>query len=636
MLKSIPSKGFLLITLLQFFFIKDCFSSNVPSNEHRARENEYDLNFYFLDLSIQDTTNLISGNVMIRGYSLVNHLDTFSVELDTTFTIDSVIANLNGTNYRAARVARSATELNILLPFTVLNGQYTEVRIFYHGIPTLTDSVTQSSFFTTPGQKYSISEPYYSYMWFPCKQVLTDKADSSWFFLTTDTSCRGISNGLLSNVSHISSTQCRWEWKSHYPIAFYLISFATGKFNIETDYWHPPGRTDSMQLQLYDNYLSIDTQVFDILNLYSRLFGLYPFYNEKLGLIYVNGLPGEGMENQTAIILGGYGYNMLSHEIAHHWFGDNVTCASFKDVMINEGFATWCESINAEFSGGGDSARIAYCNLYEQSALTLCGSGYSPADTTSKGGVFGPINLYYDKNAMLINSLRFVVNNDSLFFLGIRNFQTQFHGANAYGRDLRDAMENTTGIDLTDFFNQWYYGYGYPSFGIRWNQVGNRLMLQVTEIASCDSTPLFKTPLELKLVCFPSDTIIKVDITQNISSFNVPISGTFYRALVDPNQWVLDRKAILPIHDTTLIIASVDEVSQNKFSIYPNPTSQYLNILSSTENKPFDVTMYDSRGAIVFKGRNITSGKINLPYLEDGVYIFQINESEFFKVIILN
>ena len=622
------------ISSLSLFYSQQSFAGSVPSNAHRVRENEYDVNFYFLDLNIEDTSASISGNVMIRGYSLVSNLDTFAVELDNTLTIDSVVADLNGASFQLAAVARNGTEINVILPFSASNGQYVEVRIYYHGNPTPSNNFPVSGFFTGTNQKFSASPPYNSYTWFPCKQVLTDKADSSWFFITTDTSSRGISNGLLTNVTPVSPVKNRWEWKSHHPIAFYLISFVAGKYTETIQYFHPTGRTDSMQIQYYNYTPPTDTLVPSILQVYTNLFGPYPFYDEKFGI--AEGNLGGGMENQTIVTLGVGGVE--AHETSHQWFGDNVTCASWRDVMVNEGFARWCESVYPEFSGGGSTARINVCNAYETSVLSNpSSSGYSPADTTSVIGVFVNSAVYYDKNAMMINSLRFEVNNDSLFFLGLRNYQNQFRGSNAYGSDVRDIMENTTGIDLTDFFNQWYYGFGFPTFNITRNQVGNELMLKIIETTSSVNTPLFKTSLELKVRSTAGDTTIRVFIGADTSTFNISIGGTDTSLIVDPNQWIPNGHGTIQ-KDTSLFVSSIVEITKtHNFSVYPNPATEWLNISSNTEfNQPVPMALYNALGQLIYSTQTLPGKQIPLPKLANGLYILQINHSETFKVVISN
>lgn len=612
-------------------------NGTVPSNAHRARENEYDVNFYFLDLDIEKSSTSISGNVMIQAKSLVSSLDSFAVELDNTLTIDSAQASVNGGSFQTATVARSGTEINIILPTAATLNQQAKVRIYYHGAPTASGGFPISGFFSSASGKFSASPPYNSYTWFPCKQVLPDKADSSWFFITTDTSCRGVSNGLLTNVTNIGSNKKRWEWKSNYPIDFYLISFAIGAFNKTTQYFHPIGRTDSMVVEYY-NYTPSGNTVLNILQVYSNLFGLYPFYNEKFGFATVN-LQG-GMENQTLVSIGVGGVE--AHETCHQWFGDNVTCGSWNDVMLNEGFARWSESLYPEFQSGTSvpANRIPVCDGYELSVLSHPNSsGYGPADTSSVFGVFGTASVYYDKNAMMINSLRFHINNDSLFFAGLHNYQTQFGGKTALGSDLRDVMQATSGVPLTDFFDQWYYGFGFPTFNVNWNQEHNQVGLKVTESTSSTSTPLFKTPLEITFKRTQGDTTVRIFVSSNLSNFTIPCGGTVTGLAIDTNQWIPNGAGAI-LQDTSIhIVSSITEIERNDvdYSVYPNPANQIVNIYS-TQNTGTEIEaeLYNTVGQLVQQHKVEPNGQLLLPKVESGIYMLRLNHSKVFRLMIGN
>ena len=538
-------------------------------------DTHYDVQFYFLDLDIEAGTASIAGNVLIRATAMVSSLDTFGVELDTPLIVDSAKAGLNGSTLTTAAVARNGTNVYILLPFTATMSQTVEVRIFYHGIP-MPCTTYNSGFWMGTGHKFSASPPYNSSSWFPCKQDLTDKADSSWFFITTDSASQAMANGLLTNTVPVAWHKKRWEWKSHHAIDFYLISFVVGNFTESIQYFHPAGRTDSMPVCYY-NYTPVGNEVLNVLQVFSNLFGLYPFYDEKLGIATVN-LSG-GIENQTMIAMGNNGVE--PHEIMHQWFGDNVTCGSWNDVLLNEGFARWGESIYSEFtSSNPDSARIAYCNNYETAGLGYpVGSVYGPADTNTIIGVFGNYALYYNKAAMVINSLRFEFNNDSLFFLGLRNYQNQWKGKAAVGKDLQAVMEATSGKNLHNFFDQWYYGAGFPTFNTAWNQSNNQLMLDIGETTSSVSTPFFETSLEIKAKRAIGDTVFRVFISQNVSDFNIACTGTVTSIVIDPHQWICNKVGTIT-YDTTLYISGIEEVEtgNEQYKIYPNPASAYVTI----------------------------------------------------------
>ena len=616
------------ILYVLILFLLNCSNSFAIVTHNNA---QYDVHFYYLDLDIETASNSISGNVLIRATSQVNSLDTFGVELDTPLTVDSAQAGLNGDTLHIATVARNGRNVYVLLPFTATINQTVEVRIFYHGNPTVSTTYN-SGFWVGTGHKFSASPPYNAYNWFPCKQDLTDKADSSWFFITTDTASHTISNGILTNIVSVGSTKQRWEWKSHYAIDFYLISFVVGDFTETTQYFHPTGHSDSMPVKYY-NYTPVGNKVLNILQVFSNLFGLYPFYDEKLGIATVN-LSG-GIENQTIIAMGNNGVE--PHEITHQWFGDNVTCGSWKDILLNEGFARWGESVYSEFtSSNPDSARIIYCNTYETAALSQAnGSVYGPADTNTIVGVFGNYSLYYSKAAMVINSLRFEFNNDSLFFLGLRNYQTQFRGKSALGTDLKSVMEATSGKALTDFFNQWYYGFGFPTFNTVWNQQNNQLMLEVSQTTSSVNTPLFKTPLEIKAKRAMGDTVFRIAISQLVNDFNLHCTGTVTNLVIDPHQWISNQVGTIS-QDTSFYVSGIEEVESNnsEYRIYPNPANNLLYIVADREgaNHSIEAIIFDVQGRKVYEGKILSNEAIKLPKLSEGSYIVQLNGSRGYKL----
>ncbi len=625
----------LLFFLLFFLTLSNLRAAQRPSLPHILREKEYDVNFYYLDLNIEAATPDISGNVLVRAKSLVNQLDTFALELSDGFTVDSVKASIDNGIFQSAAVIQMGMELNVLLPFTASVNQFISVRVYYRGPLTSPATTTGSN------HRFSMTCPYYAHTVFPCKQDLTDKADSSWFFITTDANSKGLSNGTLTNVVDVTGNKKRWEWKSKYPIDFYLISFVVGEFSEYTEYFHPEERSDSMLLKYY-GYDYPKGYIPGILNVFSKLFGLYPFYNEKLGIANVN--LGGGMENQTMISLGAQ-YKVEAHEIAHQWWGDNVTCGSWKDVFCNEGFATWSESVYAEFtSATPNAARIAKCNNFEAGVFNAFLLGSDPngsvyihgTDTVSFNSVFDGAMHYY-KGAMIINSLRFEVNNDSLFFLGLRNYQNQFRGKTASGKDFQQVMEATTGKDFTDFFNQWYYGYGYPTFGLKWNQKDDRLMLRVTETTSSAKTPLFKTSLEIKVKRAEGDTTIKLFISDNTSDFNIPCSGSVTGFTFDPNQWIINKSGAVT-KDTSLVIsASVTDIQLSGFTVlvYPNPAKHQIRIVTDfIPEKEMDLILFNELGQQVFSGVTTSGHPVNLPDLTRGVYLLKINQKGFYKLLI--
>jgi aminopeptidase N len=592
--------------------------------------NKYDVKFYLLDLEIQKASSLIKGNVLIKSKSLVSNLDTLYLQLSANLTVDSIKVSINNSIFTNSNFGRESNNLYVLLSNAASVNDIVDTKVYYQGNPTTSNGITgplisgffqQSNVAGANGQhKFSASPPYNSATWFPCKQDLKDKADSSWFFITTNSNDRGLSNGNLTNTVDLGDGNKRWEWKSRYPINFYLISFVVNSSTETIEYWKPEGRTDSLKLTYYGY---IPSNVKNILTLYSNLFGFYPFYNEKLGIASVD--LGGGIENQTMIALGSSFGGFEPHEISHMWFGDNVTCGSWKDIILNEGMATWCESVYAEFNSATPNETRK--SFFTDNLITAPVYG-NTMDTTTITSVFGNRALYYKKGSMVINSLRFHINNDDLFFQSLRNYQTQFAGKSAFVSDFKSVVESTTGIDLTDFFNQWYYKGGAPTFNITWSQNNNQLYLRINQTTNLVTNPLYKTPLEVKIQRTEGDTTVRLFVSENLSNFNFACSGTVTGFSVDPNQWITNGNGTVTL-DPTL---GLDFAKENAaVSVFPNPAKNSISIagLSPEIHK---IEVFSSNGQLVISQiANTSNINLNVLELNSGIYYLKIknNKGEF-------
>jgi len=596
------------------------------SKPHAKRQQQIDIKFYHLDLQIEVSNDSVIGNTLVKALALHNQLDTVSLELHPNLQVDSVLTAIGNGAFHLSGLSRNGGELNIILAQAADSGQLINTRIYYKGIPPVSGSFPTSGYFAGNGHKFSATPPYNAFTWFPCKQDLTDKADSSWFFISTSSGLKALSNGLLHQVVPLPNQKQRWEWKSSYPIAYYLIAFAVGNFNEETFYWKPDGRTDSMQISYY-NYTNSHTP--QILQVFSNLFGLYPFYREKLAMVSVQ--LGGGIENQTLIGMGPGAPE--SHEIMHQWFGDHVTNASWKHIMLNEGFAEWGISVWEEFQSGNSNpaARINRCNAYETSALTNGGSLYGALmDTATVTGVFLSKNLYYDKGAMIINTLRFEVNNDSLFFAGIRTYLNRFGGKSATAEDFRSVMEEITGMNLEEFFEHWYYGKGYPKFHVRWNHIQDTLYLQVNEQTNGAGNPLIKTSLEIQIQRSPQDTLIRVFIDANTKNFRIPLSGVASGLVIDPRQWVLNGNGSIT-RDPNLSVQTL--TTPPEWILAPNPSTGSI-CLVGNHPKIKQVQIRDLSGKCVFDKAIRLNETILLPELKAGVYLVQTEDGRLERLVI--
>ncbi len=608
----------------------------------------YDVHYYKLDLNIERNSIYLSGNVMIGVKVKSSPFAQFLFELHPNFVIDTVL--INGIS---AIYTRTGSVVSATVPGSApaINSNLT-LRVYYRGTAPSGASAAIGNGFSTGTSTswgnqatWSLSQPYAAYEWFPVKQSLPDKADSVEVWITTDTSNKAGSNGLLQQVSPMPNGKHRWEWKSRYPIAYYLISVSVARYVDYTIYAKPAGMTDSIPVVnfIYNNVIGspnanstlvffkteIDKTV-DMLHVFSNRFGLYPFRLEKYGhcMAPFSG----GMEHQTMTTQGLFNQDLTAHELGHQWFGDYVTCASWKDIWVNEGFATYSEYLYRE--AASPSTRLAWLNSKNNSVLSGSnGSVYVP-DTTSVSRIFNS-RLTYNKGALILHMLRYEINNDSLFFLGLRNYLQLYGSAVATGVDFRQVMQNTTGMNFSDFFNQWYTGEGHPTFSLQWNQVGNQLYLQTTQTTSFPSvTPLFKMHLDYRLSRSGlPDTTLRLYHDQNLENFILNVSGTVTAIVLDPDQWVVNANGTV-IKNTNLVLGINGLVATDQqVNIYPNPVNELL-LLENRSGRKMTFEIVDIQGKVQFQS-DAREGRqqFNISHLPTGTYfLVGLNDQQDLKI----
>jgi hypothetical protein len=227
--------------------------------------------------------------------------------------------------------------------------------------------------------------------------------------------------------------------------------------------------------------------------------------------------------------------------LGHSWFGDNVTCASWSDIWINEGFATYTEYLVNQYlvsQANADAIMLSYMN-YVMTAPD--GSVYIPLNETNNVGRIFNTRLSYRKGSALVHMIRFEMNNDAHFFQTLQNFQQQYQDSLATGLDFKAVCEDVSGLDFTDFFNQWYFGQGYPTFSVVWSQNEDSVYLRSIQTTSTTVTPLFKMPVEFKLSYSGGSQIMRLYQLKNDTTFKIIFPHEVTGIVVDPNNWVLNQ-----------------------------------------------------------------------------------------------
>lgn len=543
--------------------------------------SNYDVKFYKLDIEATDTSSQFTGYALIVAEVVDTPMDTFSIELHNKLTVDSTF--INGVKYNSNH---SSNNITLIPDLPIGVGNLFEFKLYYHTPSNYSSSYyssTQNPAYGNFNVTQSFSEPYSAHEWMPCKQELKDKADSVHIFITTDTSLMVAGPGLLTKVL-LPAGKARYEWRCHIPAAYYLIAFAVSDYQEYNIYAKPedlPNDSILIQNLVYDypgclesnkTYIDLTPGMIELL---SDLYILYPFHEEKYGhyMWYPGGF--SGMEHITMSGMRYFNTYLISHELGHSWFGDNVTCASWSDVWINEGFATYTQYLVLEYLYSKSSADAQMESYMNYVMAQPDGSVYIPEEELNSVGRIFNTRLSYRKGSTLVHMIRFVMQNDSLFFKTMHDFQLQFQDSLATGLDFKNACEEVSGLDFTDFFNQWYFGEGFPIYRLYWSQNDDTLSMQVIQNTSTPTTPLFKMPMEYLVSYDGGDSLFRFYQSSNDTTYSIVFPNEVTGIEIDPNNWVLNQVDTI-IHRKNLDLKILLEGSFNqvneKMSTYLNPS----------------------------------------------------------------
>jgi len=457
---------------------------------------------------------------------------------------------------------------------------------------------------------------------------LTDKADSCSVKITVPSACKAGSNGLLENVVDLGGGLSRYEWKHRHPIVYYLVSVAVAEYIEYTVYANPVGAPNPIMIQnyIYNNPATlvnfqdeIDETV-DFMELFYELYGPYPFENEKYGHCMAP-LSG-GMEHQTMTTQGFFERGLTAHELGHQWFGDNVTCASWSDIWINEGFASYSEYLMLENLYAGE--QVAHMQDVHTNVKTQPFGSVWVLDSLNENRIFSG-RLTYDKGAAIVHTMRYMVDNDNLFFATLREFQVEFADSVATGIDMRDKFQAATGIDFTPFFEQWYFGEGYPTYSIQWNQLGNDILIQLSHtVSQAAVTPTFTNPIDVRITR-PSlgDTIVRLDVNSNQQQFLISNAGAAGSMFIDPANWVINNAGGIVFN--AALVGLNEEVLADKIVVYPNPSNGMATVQVDDQSAK-DYVIYKMNGQIIEKGTAKGTFQLDLSKYGNGTYLLELNQ----------
>lgn len=594
------------------------------------REDDYDVKHLRFDLNVTDTGVFVWGNVTTTAQVTATGMGQYVFELNNLMIVDS--AKVNGLSMT---VTGTGSVRTITLPSALPAGAMFSAQIFYHGVPPpgggFFNGLTHALSGAGTHMLYTVSDPWVAMVWWPSKQSATDKIDSVDMFVTVPDGVVDGSNGVLVSVDK-TTTPGFWtyHWKTNYPIDYYLISLAVARYAEYRSHVYFTGSTDSMLVQ---NFF-IDTATFNpaykanfdsiglFVDYFSSLFGRYPFWKEKYGVCYTN-LPG-GMEHQTMTTIGVPNTTTIAHELAHQWFGDNVTYNTWGDVWLSEGFATYAEQLYlSQFRG--EAASKALRQSYLANILTAPAGMVYVNDTTTSDSLFHQPTVY-KKGQGVVGMLRCMAPADSLFFKALRIYQQTYAYGNASTANLNAIINSVYGMNLDTFFQQWIYGRGYPIYTASWNQAGTTVFVKLIQNTSTPAyTPNFHTPLAMKLNNGATDTTVWVYNTADTQIFTFNWANPVTSVQLNPDAWTV-CKVIGPIKkDTTL---STGSILPGRIRIFPNPTKNHWQVQQLPDDTR--LTLTDMSGRILWQGKS-SSGTSTIPgaQLPAGNYLLQLDNGNY-------
>jgi len=571
-------------------FEKKAFS-NRQTTVHSLASSWFDVTYYRLDLNITVQPNFLRGRVTVAGVCNMQNAHVLTMDCSNALVIDSVI--VNGTSLL---VVQQNSSFGVSLDRSYQPGEFIALDIYYHGTPAAT-GFGSFGFNDHNGVPwiYSLSEPYGASDWWPCKNTPSDKADSADIIVTCDSSFKVGSQGILVSLVNNGNGTSTHHWKERYPISSYLISVAITNY-VQFSNWFKYTATDSMEVlnyvlpEHYADALESLPKTVDMLSIFSEMFGQYPFVKEKYGHAEFTG---GGMEHQTMTSLGRFDEDIIAHELAHQWFGDMITCRTWSDLWLNEGFAEYAAGLYFERKYGTAAFR-SYLDPLMQIAQSAKGMLGLP-DTTNPSALFN-FSLMYAKGAAVLHMLRHVLG-DSLFFKAIHAYanDTTLMYSTATTEDFQNICETVSNTDLDYFFQEWVYGANTPTyvFSWDWNSVGDSSMLTIgIQQPSGRTNPAFFTmPLDVRISTGTWDTTVSVFNNALVQTFRIPFNKKPLSVTLDPDGWTLKR-----VIDGNDMLLSEYVLEQN----YPNPFNTLTNIqyyIPKREN--VTIKIYDVLGRIV-------------------------------------
>ncbi len=577
-----------------------------------VNQTYYDVQHYdlYLEPSFGDQT--IQGTVRIDLKSLVDGLTDLEFDL---------FQNLQGTGAHDDQgnplsFTHENDLLTVQLDTPLFTGDTMSVTIDYEGSPEPVGFLGMQ-YLLHDGTPIlaTLSEPYYSRSWWPCKDLPDDKATVKLTLLAPPGYyCAG--NGVLTAEEVLPNNGgTLFTWEENYPMSSYNVSVAVTNYVGWTENWtSPSGKQMTLEYKVFPEDLNKALVDFastkEMLDLYSTLFGEYPFVDDKYGMAEF--IFDGAMEHQTmtsygqSLITGDNFYETLvGHELSHQWFGNLVTVKDWNEVWLHEGFATYAEALWVEYKYGWNE----YHHFMRSHSAAQIGF-YGPVSPPTP--LFG--GTVYQKGAWILHMLRHMIG-DNDFFQVLKTYAASpnLHYGAARISDFISVAESVSGTELSWFFDEWLYRVGRPEYDVSWRteNLGESYKVVVT-IEQVQDGESYRMPLDFEVDTAVGSQTFTVwnDGTYQVASFIVSAEPTDVR--LDPKDWVLRW------NQNPDIATAVPQLTQARLSLLPNvpnPFNPSTRLRFTLPGQlPVQLRIVDARGRVVrsFPTESMTQGEHEL------------------------
>ncbi|MFP3593886.1 M1 family aminopeptidase [Chryseobacterium sp. SIMBA_038] len=571
----------------------------------------YDLRYQRMDVSLDPAVQNISGSVTSHFIPNQN-INSIYFDLSSLMTVSQVQYHGINLNFQSLSATK---ELKIDFPISISANVLDSLTINYSGSPTTSLLLNPFSTGVQNGTPVlsTFNQLFGAQEWFPTKVSLNDKIERFDFKITTPSQYNVAANGKLMSETSVPNGKKLTFWRTMYPTASYVVGISITNFvKLSSTIGNPPFPFVNY---VYPNTAANTTSMTNIewtkqiMATFENYFGPYPFRDEKYGHMeflynYIN------LETQTMSSMSSWEKYLIAHELAHQWFGNKVTCGTPGDLWLNEAFATFGEHLANEKLLMNNTEFLNYLLSEKNYCTSFTNQSVATED-------------YYSRGAYMVRMMKWVLG-DAVFYQALRDYQSNPNFAYKYvvAQDLKGSLLQSTGKDFTEFFNDWVYGKGYPTYTIKWKQMGNQITFKASQSQSNASVSFFDMILPIKVTGNGGEVAyFALNNTSNNQYFTQSVSFPVASVQFNYEYQILEKNSTVTL-DNTLGTAETD---LDNFSVYPNPASYELNVKGV--RKSVDYKIYFSDGKIVKEGVYQVNKPINISELIPGVYFLNINEN---------